>query len=146
MLLLAPIMAVGALFAAFAALEGGDVSFSTDGNGEYFVEADVPEDIPPRIREGAGQLNIDLTDLDIADFDDEDVPVPVEVDMTAGQIVVDLPEDLPVRIDADIGAAGEIAVFNNSRDGFRPQYTLSEPDPLLELDIHLGVSEIVVQR
>jgi phage shock protein PspC (stress-responsive transcriptional regulator) len=145
-LLLAPVMAIGALFAAFAALEGGDLSFSTDGDGEYLVEADVPEEIPLRIREGAGQLTIDLADLDVEDFADEDVPVPVEVDMTAGQIVVDLPEDLPVRIDADIGAAGEIEVFNNSREGFRPQYSLSEPDPVLELDIHLGVGEILVER
>ncbi len=144
--LLAPILAIGGAIAAFVALEGGDVSISTDGSGEYRVDANSPAEIPNRIREGTGELEIDFTDLDLEDFADQDAPIPVEVDLTAGQIVIELPEDLPVDVTADIGAAGEIQVFNNSRQGFRPEYSVSEPDAVLELDVHLGAGEILIER
>lgn len=145
-LLLLPILAVGGAIAAFVALEGGDVSFSSDGSGQYRVEADTPAEIPDQIREGTGELEVDLSDLNVDDFDGLEVPIPIEIDMTAGQITIELPEDVPVDVSTDIGAAGDISVFGNDREGFRPQYSLSEPDALLELDVHLGVGQIVVLR
>ncbi|MDH3294378.1 MAG: PspC domain-containing protein [Acidimicrobiia bacterium] len=102
-------------------------------------------DIPDDINQGAGEITVDLTRLDQTDFADLTSPHKLNIDLNAGSVVVELPEDLLVSVDASAGA-GDVTVFSDSRDGIRPRVDISDEDAVLELDIRVGVGEITVER
>ena len=117
---------------------------------EEFAETDVlitpqsVEEIPGRIDEGAGTITLDLTELDVTDFPATAAAVQeVEIDLNAGEVVVDLPPDFPVTVDASAGA-GEITVLDRYEEGIRPRITADDADAVLELDIRVGVGSISV--
>ena len=103
------------------------------------------EDLPDDINLGAGQITLDLTNLDETDFAELTSPYELDIDLNAGEVVVEIPSDIPVSVDASVGA-GDVTVFDNSRDGIRPRIDTSEEDAVLELDIRVGVGEISVER
>jgi predicted membrane protein len=127
------------------------IGFGAGGfNGEFDarsleVRPAAVSDLPDDITLGAGEITVDLTDLDIEDFADLTTPHQLDIDLNAGEVTIELPEDLPVSVDAS-AAAGDITVFNSRRDGIRPRIDVGEEGAVLELDIRVGVGEITVQR
>jgi len=145
-----PIVLLLAIFILPVLFVGALVSFIIFG-GDNFSEANITltpstvEEIPLRIDEGAGTITVDLRNLDAVDFEGVTVPRGLDIDMNAGEITVELPDDLAVTVDASAGA-GDVTVFDDSEDGIRPRITTVDDDAVLELDIRLGVGEITVER
>ncbi len=135
-----PIVAIGSLITVVALNEDG---FS---DADVLVEPLTPPDIPGRIDEGAGAITLDLRNLSLDDFADADgSPQEVEIDLNAGEVIVELPADLPVVVDASAGA-GEINVGDENDEGIRPRVSTSDDDAVLELDIRVGVGSITVDN
>ncbi len=135
------LFAAGAAFVA--AVASGDIEIETTR-----VEIDLTPDsigaIPASIVEDAADIEIDLTNIDLAEFQAADTPVELDVNAEVGSITVIVPEDLDVSVDAS-SDLGDIVVFNDSDDGFdndliRPT---DDPDLVLELDLNVGKIEVV---
>ena len=138
LLLVVPSIVIGA---AIAFLATGGIDFGSGFSAEY--RPDTVEEIPATIEHGQGDLVIDLTDIDPAEYDGE--PVPLAVDMGVGDIQVLVPEGVRTAVDAEV-SAGDIQVFGNHRDGLGADVSIDVDDPDLELDIRLDLGQITVER
>lgn len=137
-----PVLAAVAFFAAAA---NGDLEFSTIRVGAdpiVYTPATV-EAIPNRIVEDGGELKIDLTELDAADFSDLDEPIEINADLDFGKIMVIVPNDIDVSVDASVGL-GDVTVFGDNEDGFDPTIVERNDDADVELDLSVDVGEVVV--
>lgn len=105
------------------------------------------EDIPARIDHDAGSVELDLTRLDVADFDDRsvDTPISIDIEMSVGEITVIVPEGLAIEVDA-AADVGDVAVFDRAEEGIDNDVTASADDPAIELEIDLGAGKILVER
>ena len=144
-----PFFLIGAIFVIPVLFLIAGIAFFAI-NEDEFTEADLlveplsPADIPRRIDEGAGTITLDLANLTVDDFSEIGVGgKEVDIDLNAGEIVVELPPDVPVAIDASAGA-GEITVLDRHEEGIRPRITTDNEDAVLELDIRVGVGSITV--
>ncbi len=141
------VIAVIGLFAAgaafVAAVASGDIEIETDTVAIDLAPASV-EAIPSSIEEEAADIEIDLTNIDIAEFQNEQTPVELDVKADYGSITVIVPENLNVSVDAS-SDLGDIVVFDDSDDGI--DNTLirvnDDPDAILELDLNVGKIEVV---
>ena len=89
---------------------------------------------------GVGSLRLDLRDVDGL-VDDTAVPVSVGI----GEVVVRLPEDVGVQIDANVGI-GEATVLGRSQGGLGVALTdevAGEPVVVLEVSAGIGRVEVV---
>jgi phage shock protein PspC (stress-responsive transcriptional regulator) len=94
---------------------------------------------------GIGDYELDLTNVELAEGETH-----VAVSLGIGSLVVTLPEDVAVDIDAHAGA-GEVNVLGATDDGIGADREIhlpgSEPDaPTLELDASVGFGQIEVRR
>ncbi|MTV26936.1 hypothetical protein FTX61_16160 [Nitriliruptoraceae bacterium ZYF776] len=103
------------------------------------------EQLEPRYGLIAGQLDLDLTELE---FD----PGTTElgVDVLFGQVTVLVPDGVTVRGDAR-SLAGQIDTFDEASRGLLPRRDLHDDAPgadapVLELDVRVGFGQIEVQR
>ena len=143
-LIFIPVLFVVGAIGLLIGFSGGEFNGDFDARSMTVRPAEVA-DIPESITLGAGEVVVDLTNLDIADFSDLEAPHTLDIDLNAGEVVVELPEDLPVAVDANAGA-GDVRVFDSYRDGIRPDIEITEDDAVLDLDIRVGVGEIRVRR
>ena len=97
--------------------------------------------IPTSIVEEEGEIILDLTALEAADFTE---PVEVDIDLDFGRIEVIVPEELAVNAMAE-GFIGEATVFDDNADGFTPEAQFSSDDPDLILDLSVDFGEVVVR-
>jgi len=139
-----PILFGLVIFGLIIGLGTGEFNGDFDAKSVEIRPATI-EDLPDDINLGAGQITLDLTNLDEADFAELNSPYELDIDLNAGEVVVEIPSDIPVSVDASVGA-GDVTVFDNNRDGLRPRIDTSEEDAVLELDIRVGVGEITVER
>jgi len=102
-------------------------------------------DFPLTIIEDNGAVILDLSALDVADFEGIDTPVAVRLDIDFGSIEVMVPADLVVSVDADVDI-GSVQVFGGDLGGFRSSLNIVENDPHLELDLDVNLGDIVVVR
>lgn len=123
-----------------AAVTDGDLNFSTD---TILISPDTIDEIPDRIVEDAGEIKLDLRDVDFSDYSGE--PLNVRIDLDVGRIEVLLPQDLRVSVDAETDI-GDVKVLGSTSDGFGPSLSVSDDDPQLDLDIDLNLGEIEVHR
>jgi hypothetical protein len=131
---LAIALPVGTVSAAGIELEGG--------YGQRHYEPISAEAIPEEYELAAGQLLIDLRELD---WDRERV-VDVDVDQGFGQMVIAIPEDVCLQADADV-AAGTIDLDGNETAGFDVDDSAgigSTETPRLSLDAELDAGQILV--
>ncbi len=137
----------GLLLIPVIAVVGGIAFLAASDEG--FTEADVivtpatVDDIPGRINEGAGSITLDLTDLEAEDFSEASIVQEVDIDLNAGEVIVELPRDFPVSVDAS-ATAGEITVLDRYEEGLRPRITTDDDDAVLSLDIRVGLGSISV--
>ena len=137
-LLLIPVVAV---VGGIAFLVASDQNFS---EADVTITPATAAEIPGRIDEGAGTITLDLTNLDVDDFADTNGTLQeVEIDLNAGEVNVDLPQDFPVTVDAS-ASAGDITVLGRREDGIRPRITAEDDDAVLAFDIRIGVGSISV--
>jgi hypothetical protein len=135
-LLLVPVMAV-ATVASDVPVRGR--------TGQQFERPATIAALQPQYQMSAGELRLDLSDVP---FDRQ--PRQVTVRMGAGDLDVVVPKEVPVTVHYDL-AAGEAEVLGHpSNGGFKVGETISQDGSSklgrLDLDLHLGVGQIVVTR
>ena len=124
----------------------GPTSFTA---GERTYEVTDPADLDDRYGLGAGELVLDLRDL-------EAIPPGsvVAARVTFGELTVLVPEDVRVRGDARV-AFGEVEHFGRATGGVNPNVALADPAPdgdevlqdeVLELDLRVAFGRIEVRR
>jgi predicted membrane protein len=138
LLLAVPFIAIAV---AVAFLAAGGIDFGSGFDARYRPE--TVDEIPAMIDHGSGELVVDLTEIDPADYDGD--PVPLAIDMSFGDITVLVPDDLRTSVDAQV-SAGDVQVFGNSHDGLGADVSVDVDDADLELDIELEFGQITVQR
>lgn len=96
------------------------------------------------IEVAAGRVSIDMTSLRVrrrADF---------EASVTAGRLIVTLPPNLPVKVNAEMGS-GNVEIFGEERRGisFEEIYVdeaFERARARLELDLRVNVGQLIVAR
>lgn len=140
-LLLLTIIALPILLIAVFA--GGDIEFS-GGDKTVYRPASI-EEIETSIVSDAGEIELDLRSVDFDSITSGDDPVDIDIDLDFGSIVVRLPDDVRVVVEADADL-GDVTVFGSNDDGINPSLSVGQEDPQVELDLNLNVGEIVVTR
>ena len=132
-----------AVAACAGALAAADVSF--DGPiGERAYRPATAGDLPDRYDVAIGSLHVDLRDLHLA----PGTTTPVKVRVGIGEVHVDVPDDVAVRIDAHVGG-GELRLPGGRAEGsdVDREETLAAPGrPVVELDVSAGLGEVRVER
>ncbi len=103
------------------------------------------EDIPTTINEDDAEIILDLRQLDSADFEGEDLPVDIRIDLDFGVVDVIVPDDLRVQVDAE-ALAGDVDVFNNTSDGLFNERLVEVDNPHIDLVIDVKAGEVDVRR
>ncbi len=130
---------------ALAVFADGSIEVSSDDVDDRIVEVTSVEELLVPVDHGIGSLTVDMSALDVAAFDAYDTPVEVDISSDLGEIVVLLPEDLDVRVEADLDL-GEISALGHSSDGISPSLRVGNGDPVVELDLDLDIGSISVRR
>lgn len=93
---------------------------------------------------GAGDLRYDLTDVDFSGAD-----VATQIRIVAGNLQIDVPDDVTLVVDATV-AAGQIDVAGDEQDGLgvSTQRTIEGEDGAgtLELDVSLGFGNVEITQ
>lgn len=116
-----------------------------DGIGEERFVVDELDELEDEYRYGIGQLEVDFSDLDLEGETHE-----VAVGLTIGEVIVIVPDDIEVVIDAD-GRIGEVVVdgpIARRDEGFDPNVDTTLGDSAggtLELDLDIGLGSAKVQ-
>lgn len=119
-------------------------------NGDFFSEPvtyviDDVDELPFSVDADGGEVTVDLTALDPADFAAVDDTAVVDVELGAGSVRVLVPDDLDVSVDANAGL-GDVSVFGENDSGPASDVRFVDVDADLEINIDLGVGEIDVVR
>jgi phage shock protein PspC (stress-responsive transcriptional regulator) len=101
-------------------------------------------DLPASIDEDSAQLVVDLTMLEPSELANLDEPAQLAVDVDFGEIVVLVPRDLDVSIDA-AASLGEVEVLGQIDNGFSPDLSHRDAGADLELDLEIGLGHIEVR-
>lgn len=114
------------------------------GVGERQFRAETSADLETDYRLGVGDMTLDFSDLELTE------PEAIRASLGAGNLQVDLPEDLPVRIEARSGA-GQVTIFGEHSDGLSVSRTYESPGfdpaaPGLVLELEVATGEIEVDR
>lgn len=101
------------------------------------------DELEPSYEFGAGQLVLDLSDLEL-----DGGSAHTAVDVGTGLIEVTVPDDVEVHVDASVGV-GELNILGRShaflgRDVI-DTHVPDNPNGTLELDLSMGMGEIVVE-
>jgi hypothetical protein len=110
------------------------------GVGDREYQPTSVEDIRPVYRLAAGNMEIDLSEIDVDDLDGQEVTVR----HGAGDLEITVPEDADVRVVLDQGM-GDIDLFGQSGDGYFSAED-GDRDPELVLTIDHGVGNVEVSR
>lgn len=115
------------------------------GVGERSYAPGTVAELQPTYQLGAGELELDLTQLALEPGDD------VEIDATVGvgELTVLLPPEVGVDVDADL-QFGAVDALGRTSEGPGAQATFTTPAaegaPTIDLDLVNGVGEIAVRR
>ena len=110
----------------------------TGGIGEQRHRPTV--ELDDEYRWGIGSMTLDLRDLS-ADEAGEAVAASVAI----GELVVYVPADVEVSIDARVGI-GEVEVFGERSSGFDADLATDAPEGALTLDLDVAIGKVEVRR
>ena len=115
------------------------------GVGDVIKRPTAVEQLAGGYRLTAGELIVDLTELELEPGDD---PV-LDARVGFGQLAIIVPDDLPVIVNARING-GEIDVFGRVESGLGRESFVTTPgrpdDPRLTIEASVGFGEIIVRR
>jgi hypothetical protein len=123
---------------------GTAISFPFGGGiGERTIRPTGDGALEPEYELGVGKLTVDLTGFDFAGTDGS---VGLDARVGIGQLVVIVPTDLPILVEAR-SALGNVVVFGEERGGIDAQLSI-EPEgaPLVTLEATVGLGEVSVER
>jgi len=138
------LVTIGALLTAatlFSALAPAEALQGGVGDRRYLVGTE--DDLHPRYEVGLGNLTLDLSQLQLTQAR------TVRVAMGAGDLVVIVPDQVEVRVEASVGA-GEAILFDQRTSGLSLHRTARSDDhnadaTRLNLDLQLGAGTIEVR-
>lgn len=115
-----------------------------DGIGEHAYTVASQDDLAARYSVGMGDMNLDLRDLTLTES------AEVEVTVGAGDMVIRIPADTEVAIDASVGA-GEIELLGQQVEGVSVTRSyesdgFDEAEHTLTLDLGVAAGKIEVTR
>lgn len=116
----------------------------TGGIGERTYRVTSQENLDPSYNVGMGTLTLDLSALTLTES------TSVDVTVGAGELLIRLPADVPVAIEASTGA-GEVDLLGEQTDGLSVNREYQSPDYdtaeiSLTLDLNVAAGEIEVTR
>jgi predicted membrane protein len=116
-----------------------------DAGTRAFTPATVDALDGQRYEFGTGDLTFDLSALDFTERDAE-----LAVDLGAGTIVIEVPADVTVEVDAELGA-GSVDLLGERAEGIGIDRSVTDEVTAdgagtLELDIQVGLGEVEVRR
>lgn len=114
------------------------------GIGEREFQVGAQEELEDRYDVAAGDLTLDLSELDLTET------ATVDVTVGAGKMRVLLPDDVAVTIEAAVGA-GKVDLLGETTEGLSVTRTYTTPGfsdapPNLVLDLDVAAGEIEVTR
>lgn len=113
--------------------------------GDKVVTVNSWQEVPPVIHGGIGHTEIDLTHI----ADQLAEPKAMAVDGVVGEVVIEVPLDLPIMLDASV-VGGSISVNSNRvAEGLQQHYVhlLGPPGPAqLSLDVNAVFGTIVITQ
>ena len=113
-------------------------------NGEFGEVRYAPSTISqvqPEYRLAAGELRLDLSEIDLVGG-----TLNVLVEVGAGEVIIDLPPDAGLDIDASVGI-GELRLLGRHDTGIGIVSRVTEAgDGKLILEINLGAGSVEVRR
>lgn len=116
-----------------------DVPFE-GGVGERIFRPAGAADLRSEYRMALGELTVDLTAIE------EGAALPdLEVSAGMGQVVVILPEGVPVRLEGRAGA-GEVDLLGSAQGGLGVEHSVTEDDAVWRLEVAVGMGEVEVRR
>ncbi len=100
--------------------------------------------IEPEYERGIGRLTLDLTALD---FGAIDVALDVRARVGIGQLVVIVPQDAPVQVDARSGL-GSVRVYGQEEGGIDAELSASAPAgaAVIRLEATVGIGEVRIDH
>jgi phage shock protein PspC (stress-responsive transcriptional regulator) len=121
------------------------ISFGSDVRVEQIVVPSAVDELEPRYEVDAGRIELDLRELDLAGE-----RIEVDVRIGAGEIVVRVPEEVGLVIEAEAGIGQIDLVGRASSGGIAPNRTWSRPADdgagTIQLDLSAGVGSISVRE
>lgn len=138
LLLLVPII----LFGVFIAIVG---SGNFDDGVTVSYSPGAVSEFPLDIDHDAGDITVDLTNLDVGDFERLSEPAQLDINVDFGEVTVIVPEGLPVSVDAE-STLGDIDLFEQNASGIGNQATRTIGDPVIDIEIDVGAGEVNVVR
>ena len=132
------------LLAAFGVAAATPVSISS-GVGERTEQPATVGELESSYELGMGELDLDLGAVTLPAG-----TTPVEASVGIGSLVITVPEDVALEIDAHAGV-GEYNILGDRDDGINAHRTFSFPGstpgaPVLEVEADVGIGNIEVQR
>jgi phage shock protein PspC (stress-responsive transcriptional regulator) len=112
------------------------------GVGDREYRPATAEDVLPVYRLGAGDMDVDLSRIDVDDLDE---PIEVLVEMGAGDVDVVVPADADVRIQVEHGI-GETEVFGDSSGSGYHRAPGGDDEPEFVLSFDHGFGDLEVSR
>ncbi|SFT44469.1 phage shock protein C (PspC) family protein [Geodermatophilus amargosae] len=112
------------------------------GVGDREYQPATAEDVRPVYRLGAGDMDVDLSRVDVDDLDE---PIEVRIEMGAGDLDVVVPADADVRIEVEHGI-GETEVFGDSSGEGYYRAPGGDDEPEFVLSFDHGVGDLEVSR
>ena len=106
------------------------------------ITPDTVAELPIDADHEAGEIVVDLRQLEAADFDGTE---SIRVDVDFGTVTVIVPDDLTVDVDASVGV-GSLEVFGITEDGIGNDVDQSREDADVDLDLDVGFGEVHVVR
>ena len=140
------VLAVGIVPAAVVDVVAGSDWGDWRNAHDLRVHPQVPSDLDPVYDYGAGSIRIDLTDLD---FEGEELGT--RIDLGAGEVVIMVPADVDVTVDASV-EVGDLQVFDQQSSGFDADQSFTDfgndgdGGGRLDLSIELGLGSVEVRR
>ena len=140
------LLVLGVLIACVMAITAAVPRIPTSGGGQQTWTPRTIAEVRDSYELSMGQLTIDLTQLQVQPG--QQVP-PIEASLGAGQLVVEVPQNATVDLDAATNL-GSISVFGEDREGtnvaFDQVFRGPEGSPTIQLDLANGLGETEVVR
>lgn len=109
------------------------------GVGERTFRPASTADLESEYRMAVGRLTVDLTSIEGAAVPD------VEVSLGIGQVVVVLPEGVPVSVEGTAGM-GQVVLLGSEQNGLGVEHTLTENDAVFDVRVSVGMGQVEVRR